>query len=288
MVMRKALLVVALSTLLALVSCGGPTVTREELGICDPAEGTGSCPDLEALAPVATETVTRAPDLEEPTPTWTPADVAEELAYSDAREQMVVSQIERRGVSDQDVLRAMRAVPRHRFVPEQYLTAAYDDHPLPIGYGQTISQPYIVAWMTELLELESDYRVLEIGTGSGYQAAVLAEIVAEVYTVEIIPELAVAADERLQGLGYTNIHVLRADGYWGWEDHAPYDAIIVTAAPDHVPQPLVGQLREGAHLVIPIGPPGGYQSLWQFSTVEGELVAREIAGVRFVPFTREE
>jgi len=223
-----------------------------------------------------------------PSPTGTPTDSADEVAYANAREAMVQGQIEARGVSDPDVLTAMRAVPRDRFVPEQYLDAAYADHPLPIGYGQTISQPYMVAWMTELLDLGKDYRVLEIGTGSGYQAAVLAEIVAEVYTVEIVPELAAAAQERLSRLGHDNVHVLRADGYWGWEEYAPFDAIIVTAAPDHVPQPLVRQLKEGAHLVIPIGPAGGYQSLWQFSLEEGALRAQEIGGVRFVPFTREE
>jgi protein-L-isoaspartate(D-aspartate) O-methyltransferase len=173
-------------------------------------------------------------------------------------------------------------------VPPDYVGQAYDDHPLPIGLGQTISQPYIVAWMTELLGLEPDYRVLEIGTGSGYQAAVLAEIVDEVYTIEIIPELADSARERLRMLGYVNIQVLRADGYWGWPEHAPFDAIIVTAAPDHVPQPLVQQLKPGGRLVIPIGPPGGYQSLWQFTLEESGLVGKEIAGVRFVPFVREE
>jgi protein-L-isoaspartate(D-aspartate) O-methyltransferase len=288
MMTRGVLLVTVLAVALGLTNCGRPTATPEELGICDPALEEGSCVDSEAQAALATQTATKPPEVPELSPTWAPTDSAEELAYADAREQMVISQIERRGVSDPEVLQAMRAVPRHRFVLEQYLSAAYADHPLPIGYGQTISQPYIVAWMTELLELEPDYRVLEIGTGSGYQAAVLAEIVAEVYTVEIIPELATSAEERLLGLGYTNIRVLRADGYWGWEEHAPFDAIIVTAAPDHVPQPLVQQLKEGAHLVIPIGPTGGYQSLWQFSMVEGELAAREIAGVRFVPFTREE
>jgi protein-L-isoaspartate(D-aspartate) O-methyltransferase len=172
-------------------------------------------------------------------------------------------------------------------VPDDYLAQAYDDHPLPIGYGQTISQPFIVAWMTELLELAPDFRVLEIGTGSAYQAAILAEIVAEVYTIEIVPELAASAQARLRELGYDNVQVLTADGYWGWEEHAPFDAIIVTAAPDHVPQPLVQQLAENAHLVIPIGPPGGYQSLWQFTLLGEELSAKEISGVRFVPFTRE-
>lgn len=221
-------------------------------------------------------------------PTRTETAPTEEPAFAQAREAMVVQQIERRGVSNPAVLQAMRAVARHRFVPDDYVGQAYNDHPLPIGYGQTISQPYIVAWMTELLELEPDYRVLEIGTGSGYQAAVLAEIVAEVYTIEIIPELEESARIGLQELGYDNIQVLRADGYWGWPEYAPFDAIIVTAAPDHVPLALARQLEEGAHLVIPIGPPGGYQSLWQFTYADGELSAREISGVRFVPFTREE
>ena len=217
----------------------------------------------------------------------TAAEAIEGDRFAEGRENMVDQQIERRGVSDPDVLRAMRAVPRHLFVPQEYQAQAYNDHPLPIGYGQTISQPYIVAWMTELLALEPGFRVLEIGTGSGYQAAVLAEIVAEVYTIEIVPELAAATETRLRELGYDQIHLRRGDGYWGWPEAAPFDAIIVTAAPDHVPQPLVQQLKEGAHLVIPIGPPGGYQSLWQFSREGEEVTAREIAGVRFVPFTRE-
>jgi protein-L-isoaspartate(D-aspartate) O-methyltransferase len=205
----------------------------------------------------------------------------------EARMKMVNTQIRRRGVTDQDVLEAMEAVPRHEFVPENLRTQAYADHPLPIGYGQTISQPYIVALMTELLELENTDRVLEIGTGSGYQAAILAEIVAEVYTVEIIEPLALEAGERLAHLGYDNLHVLNADGYYGWEEHAPYDAIIVTAAPDHIPPPLVQQLKDGAHLVIPVGPPGGYQTLWQI-TKEGEQIKkRNVTGVLFVPLTGE-
>ena len=181
----------------------------------------------------------------------------------EARMKMVDTQIRRRGVTDQDVLEAMEVVPRHEFVPEHLKNQAYADHPLPIGHGQTISQPYIVALMTELLELESTDRVLEIGTGSGYQAAILAQIVAEVYTVEIIEPLANQAQERLARLGYDNLHTLHADGYHGWEEHAPYDAIIVTAAPDHIPPALVQQLKDGAQLVIPVGPPGGYQTLWQ-------------------------
>jgi protein-L-isoaspartate(D-aspartate) O-methyltransferase len=203
------------------------------------------------------------------------------------RMDMVETQIRRRGVTDDDVLAAMETVPRHEFVPDQYKSQAYADHPLPIGYGQTISQPYIVALMTELLNLHNTDRVLEIGTGSGYQAAILAEIVAEVYTVEIVEPLADEAGDRLQRLGYTNIHVLSADGYYGWEEHAPYDAIVVTCAPDHIPQPLVQQLNDGGKLVIPVGPPGGYQTLWQITRQGTEVKKRNVTGVLFVPLTGE-
>jgi protein-L-isoaspartate(D-aspartate) O-methyltransferase len=198
---------------------------------------------------------------------------------------MVEYQIRRRGVTDQEVLDAMERVPRHEFVPSQHQSQAYADHPLPIGYGQTISQPYIVALMTELLELRTTDRVLEIGTGSGYQAAILAEIVAEVFTVEIVEPLAAEAKERLERLGFENVHALHADGYHGWQEHAPYDAIIVTCAPDHIPQPLVQQLSEGGRLVIPVGPPGGYQTLWQVSKQGTEIKKRNVTGVLFVPLT---
>jgi protein-L-isoaspartate(D-aspartate) O-methyltransferase len=199
---------------------------------------------------------------------------------------MVVQTIENRGITDPDVLHAMRSVLRHQFVPGEHLDLAYADRPLPIGYGQTISQPYIVAWMTELLELEAGDKVLEIGTGSGYQAAVLAELPQiDVYTIEIVPQLAEQAQQRLTRLGYTEIHAKQGDGYFGWPEHAPFDAIIVTAAPDHLPQPLVEQLTEDGRLVIPIGPRGSYQSMWQFVRSEGELEARNLGGVAFVPFT---
>jgi protein-L-isoaspartate(D-aspartate) O-methyltransferase len=200
---------------------------------------------------------------------------------------MVREQIELRGVDDPLVLEAMRRVERHRFVPEEFLDQAYDDHPLPIGYGQTISQPYIVALMSAALGVQPGDRVLEIGTGSGYQAAVLAEMGMQVYTIEIVPELAEAASARLQELGYSNVQVLNADGYFGWEEHAPYDAIIVTAAPDHLPQPLANQLAEGGRLIIPIGPAGLTQTLWQFEHVSGELQAVNLGPVVFVPFTRK-
>lgn len=210
------------------------------------------------------------------------------LSFESAREQMVDLQIEARGVEDTAVLEAMRAVPRHEFVPEEFRGRAYGDHPLPIGYGQTISQPFVVAEMTTVLQLEPDMRVLEIGTGSGYQAAVLAEIVDEVYTVEIIEPLAEEARARLERLGYDNVQVLHGDGYFGWEEHAPYDAIIVTAAPDHVPQPLILQMDDYSRLVIPIGPVGAYQELWVYSKEDGELQpALSLGGVRFVPLTRE-
>ena len=209
--------------------------------------------------------------------------------YADERRALVETTIAGRGVSDPEVLRAMRTVPRHRFVPQKYVEQAYEDHPLPIGHGQTISQPYIVAWMTELLALDSGDRVLEIGTGSGYQAAVLAELKGvEVYTIEIIPELARQAEDRLEALGYTDLHAKQGDGYHGWPEHAPYDAIIVTAAPDHLPQPLVAQLAEDGRMVIPIGPPGGYQELWKFEKEDGELTAESLGGVSFVPLTRED
>lgn len=210
------------------------------------------------------------------------AEVDERL---EERMSMVEYQIRRRGVRDEEVLAAMERVRRDEFVPKDLKSQAYADHPLPIGYGQTISQPYIVALMTELLEIKPGDRVLEIGTGSGYQAAILAELGAEVYTVEIIEPLAKEAEERLKRLGLTNIHVLHADGYYGWPEHAPYDAIIVTCAPDHIPQPLVQQLKDGGTLVIPVGPPGGYQTLWKITRQGDEIKKRNVTGVLFVPLT---
>ncbi|MBU1660419.1 MAG: protein-L-isoaspartate(D-aspartate) O-methyltransferase [Chloroflexi bacterium] len=199
---------------------------------------------------------------------------------------MVENTIVARGVQDPAVLRSMRTVPRHDFVPGDYQTQAYADHPLPIGYGQTISHPFIVAWMTELLELQEGEKVLELGTGSGYQAAVLAELGSvEVYSIEIVPELAERAAATLDRLGYTEVHLRQGDGYYGWDEYAPFDAIIVTAAPDHLPLPLLQQLTGGGRLVIPIGPPGGYQTLWKFVREGEDIKAYNMGGVAFVPFT---
>jgi len=201
------------------------------------------------------------------------------------RRAMVESQIAARGIEDTAVLEAMRTVPRHAFVPARYAFQAYSDQPLPIGEEQTISQPYIVALMTELLELDPEDTVLEIGTGSGYQAAVLAEIAAQVYTIEIIPVLAERADSTLKALGYKNVKVRAGDGYAGWPEHAPFEAIIVTAAPDHVPQPLVDQLRPGGRLVIPVG--SVWQELIVVTRTEKGIEKRSVTPVRFVPMTGE-
>jgi protein-L-isoaspartate(D-aspartate) O-methyltransferase len=200
---------------------------------------------------------------------------------ADKRMKMVDIQIRNRGVRDARVLRAMEKVPRHEFVPKGSINQAYDDHPLHIGYGQTISQPYIVALMSEALELEREDRVLEIGTGSGYQAAVLAELVDQVYSIEIVEELGGEAAERLSRLGYDNIHVRIGDGYKGWPDEAPFNAVIVTAAPETVPQALVDQLAEGGRMVLPVGV--GVQELLLIEKKDGKAVERHITSVRFVP-----
>ncbi|MBN2287952.1 MAG: protein-L-isoaspartate(D-aspartate) O-methyltransferase [Candidatus Glassbacteria bacterium] len=199
------------------------------------------------------------------------------------REAMVRTQIERRGVKDARVLEAMRKVPRHLFIPPDRRDEAYGDFPLPIGHGQTISQPYIVALMTELLRLKPESRVLEIGTGSGYQAAVLAELAAEVYSIEIVEPLCEKASELLAGFGYTNARVRCGDGFYGWPEEAPYDGIIVTAAPEKVPQPLLDQLADGGRLVIPEG--RFLQELVVYEKHEGEVKRREVISVRFVPMT---
>ena len=200
---------------------------------------------------------------------------------------MVADQIEARGVRDPEVLAALRAVPRHEFVLAEHRSLAYTDQPLPIGLGQTISQPYIVALMTELLDPGPDDVVLEVGTGSGYQAAVAARLVSRVYSIELVPELAAAAAERLGRLGLTNVEVRAGDGYLGWPEHAPFDGILVTAGADHVPPPLVEQLAPGARLVIPVDDDRGDQVLQVLEKrPDGTVDVRDVAFVRFVPLLR--
>jgi protein-L-isoaspartate(D-aspartate) O-methyltransferase len=206
--------------------------------------------------------------------------------YESQRDRMVKQQISARGISDKPTLEAMRKVPRHKFVPRNMESHAYNDSPLPIGYGQTISQPYIVALMTETVKPGKGKTALEIGTGSGYQAAVLAEIVDTVYTIEIVPELAKQSAALFSDLGYTNIVSKYGDGYKGWPEHAPFDIIVVTAAPDEIPQPLLDQLAEGGHLVIPVGGAYDFQELILVRKQNGKLVRSSIASVRFVPFKR--
>lgn len=211
----------------------------------------------------------------------------ENVNFEIKRMKMVESQIEARGIKNKLVLEAMKNVPRHKFVPDEYIDQAYDDHPLPIGKGQTISQPYIVALMTDLAMIGPESKVLEIGTGSGYQVAILAQIAKKVYSVEIIKSLGEQAKKRLKELGYKNVEVKIANGYFGWEENAPYDAIIVTAAPDHIPQPLIQQLKDGGVLVIPVGPPGAYQTLWQITKKGDQFISNNMGGVSFVPLTGE-
>jgi protein-L-isoaspartate(D-aspartate) O-methyltransferase len=201
------------------------------------------------------------------------------------REKMVETQIKTRGVKDPRVLSALLKVERHRFVPEEYVNSAYADQPLPIGEGQTISQPYIVALMTELLDLKGNEKVLEIGTGSGYQAAILAELAKEVYTVEIVESLASTAKNRLLELGYQNVKVKSGDGYLGWPEAAPFDAIIVTAAPDHIPTPLIDQLKEGGRMVAPVGT--YTQELKKIVKRSGKMETIDVIPVLFVPMTGE-
>jgi protein-L-isoaspartate(D-aspartate) O-methyltransferase len=199
------------------------------------------------------------------------------------RERMVKDQIERRGVRDRRVLDAMREVPRERFVHDDDRAYAFHDGPLSIGHGQTISQPYIVAYMTEMLEIGSADRVLEIGTGSGYQTAVLAELAAEVYTIEIVEELSVKAQALLGELGYSNIHFRAGDGSHGWSEAAPFDAIMVTAAPDRTPERIAGQLADGGRMIVPVGT---YEQYLELLVRRGDKIERrELIGVRFVPMT---
>jgi protein-L-isoaspartate(D-aspartate) O-methyltransferase len=207
--------------------------------------------------------------------------------WAEARERMVREQIEARGIRNPDVLRVMRETPRHLFIPEPMRSAAYEDHPVPIGYGQTISQPYIVALMTELLEPHKDARVLEIGTGSGYQAAVLAPLVRHVYTIEIVRELAESAAALLKKLGYHNVTVRWGDGYLGWPEEAPFDRIILTAAPPDVPKALLDQLKPGGKLVAPVGSSVFGQDLIVVEkTRDGKIRRRSVIPVMFVPMVK--
>jgi protein-L-isoaspartate(D-aspartate) O-methyltransferase len=205
--------------------------------------------------------------------------------FTEQREEMVKYQIKARGVNDKRVLTAMLKVPRHLFVQENLQNRAYADEPLPIGSGQTISQPYIVAYMTEQIDIDENEKVLEIGTGSGYQAAILGEIAREVFTIEIVPELGKKASEILQRLNYGNVHVRIGDGYLGWPEEAPFDAIIVTAAPDHIPQPLVDQLKVGGRMMIPVGEFS--QDLILLERTEKGIERKRKIPVRFVPMTGE-
>ena len=206
--------------------------------------------------------------------------------FSKMREAMVKTQLEARGIRDSTILAAMRKVPRHKFVPANQVAYAYEDTPLPIGYEQTISQPFIVAYMTRIVKPKAGQTVLEIGTGSGYQAAVLAEIVKQVYTIEIIEPLGKEAAERLKNLNYKNIEVKIGDGYAGWKEHAPFDAIIVTAAAPYIPAPLKEQLKDGGRMIIPVGSSDEEQQLMLIEKSGNKYKSRSMMPVRFVPFRR--
>lgn len=237
------------------------------------------------MVPSDAELAQAAPQAEAAPPVPPPA-AAEADVYAQRRREMVQNQLRARDITDQRVLEVMARVPRHRFVPEDQQRRAYNDHPLPIGHGQTISQPYIVALMTQLAVPKPGDRALDVGTGSGYQAAVLAELCKEVFSIEIVEPLAEQAKKRLAELGYKNIHVRAGDGYRGWPEQAPFDVIIVAAAPSHVPQPLVEQLAPGGRLVLPVG---GYPQQLTLITkgADGSIRRRVIAPVLFVPMTGE-
>lgn len=209
----------------------------------------------------------------------------DEDRYARARRRMVERDLRGRGIKDSRVLEAMGSIPRHRFVPEQLRSEAYADHPLPIGLGQTISQPYIVAFMTELLELRGTERVLEIGTGSGYQAAVLSRLAKEIFSIEILPSLSQSAHKTLVELGFDNIVLKAGDGFFGWQERSPFDAILVTAAAKKIPEPLWDQLREGGRLVMPLGEERGSQRLVRVRKIDGQQRKEDVTGVLFVPLT---
>jgi len=212
---------------------------------------------------------------------------AEEDKYTQRRNEMVQRQLAARDITDEEVLEAMQKVPRHLFVPKRYQNQAYADHPLPIDEGQTISQPYIVALMTQYLDLQRGEKVLEIGTGSGYQAAVLAHLTEYVFSIEIKEKLSRKASDTLKSLNYAQVNVKHGDGYFGWEEHAPFDAIIVTCAANHVPPPLLNQLKEGGRLIIPLGSTLYSQTLTLVTKINGQPRVRHVLGVRFVPMTGE-
>lgn len=207
--------------------------------------------------------------------------------FDEARENMVRQQIRKRGIANRNVLAAMKRVPRHLFVPEELRSNAYEDRPLPIGEGQTISQPYIVALMTEKLGLTKSSKVLEIGTGSGYQAAILSETAGEVLTVEIKAKLHKRASRILRPPDYANVKTRHGDGYFGWEEHAPFDAAMITAAVNHIPPPLLRQLKDGGKLILPLGNPFSFQHLTLVTKKGGDYTVRQITGVLFVPMTGE-
>ncbi|MCP4197074.1 MAG: protein-L-isoaspartate(D-aspartate) O-methyltransferase [Proteobacteria bacterium] len=206
-------------------------------------------------------------------------------SFKAAREQLVENHIAGQGIADSQVLAAMRSVPRHCFIPKRLASKAYADTALPIGESQTISQPYVVALMTESLKLTGNHRVLEIGTGSGYQAAVLSKIVKEVYSIEIKEKLHQESTRLLKALGFTNVKTRHGDGYFGWQEAAPFDAIMITAAINHIPPPLLKQLTEGGRLILPLGNPFSYQNLTLVTKTKGNYVTKQITGVLFVPMT---
>lgn len=206
--------------------------------------------------------------------------------YPAQRKTMVETQLKARDIYQPATLRAMGEVPREQFVPKDYRLYAYNDGPLPIGEGQTISQPYIVAYMTQVLQLRAHHKVLEVGTGSGYQAAILAEIVDSVYTIEIVKELGLRSKSVLESLGYHNIELKIGDGYHGWKEKGPFDAIMVTAGAEAIPEPLIDQLSDGGRMIIPVGPHGGVRQLIRITKKDGEIKKKALMAVRFVPFTR--
>lgn len=210
-----------------------------------------------------------------------------QIDFPAQRKAMVNTQLKSRDIYDKATLNAMSKVPREQFVPKEVRIYSYSDGPLPIGEGQTISQPYIVAYMTQVLRLKRHHKVLEVGTGSGYQAAVLAEIVDSVYTIEIVEKLGLRSRNLLKALGYDNVEVKLGDGYHGWKEKGPFDGIIVTAGAEYIPQPLIDQLKEGGRMIIPVGPHRGIRQLVRVDKKDGKVKKKELMAVRFVPFTRD-